>query len=60
MRMLVTGGLGFIGSALIRKILNETDHTILNLDSCTYAAMPPSRSQRLLRRTDDYHSPFQR
>jgi len=46
MRMLVTGGLGFIGSALIRKILNETDHTILNLDSCTYAAMPEALEEK--------------
>ena len=37
MRFLVTGGAGFIGSALIRFIINETDHEVLNLDKLTYA-----------------------
>jgi dTDP-glucose 4,6-dehydratase len=37
-RLLITGGFGFIGSALIRLILQETSHRILNLDALTYAA----------------------
>lgn len=38
MRILVTGGAGFIGSAVIRQYVKETDHTVINLDSLTYAA----------------------
>ncbi|WP_415502389.1 NAD-dependent epimerase/dehydratase family protein [Acetobacter orientalis] len=38
MRILLTGGCGFIGSAVIRHIINSTSHTILNIDAMTYAA----------------------
>ena len=37
MKYLITGGAGFIGSALIRHLVKNTDHVILNLDSLTYA-----------------------
>ncbi|HTH97035.1 MAG TPA: dTDP-glucose 4,6-dehydratase [Stellaceae bacterium] len=40
MRLLVTGGAGFIGSALIRHLLATTDWRIDNLDKLTYAATP--------------------
>ena len=40
MKIMVTGGLGFIGSALIRKIIDSSEHEVLNIDSNTYAAMP--------------------
>ena len=36
--ILVTGGLGFIGSNFIRYIFKKYDYKILNVDSCTYAS----------------------
>ena len=35
--ILVTGGAGFIGSAVIRNILSSTDFTVVNVDKLTYA-----------------------
>jgi len=35
--IVVTGGAGFIGSALIRYLINETDNNVINLDKLTYA-----------------------
>ena len=36
--ILVTGGAGFIGSAVVRQFLAETDHRVVNVDKLTYAA----------------------
>jgi dTDP-glucose 4,6-dehydratase len=33
----ITGGAGFIGSALIRQLISETDFTVVNIDKLTYA-----------------------
>ena len=37
MNILVTGGAGFIGSAVIRLLITETEHTVINVDKLTYA-----------------------
>ena len=36
-KILITGGAGFIGSALIRHIINNTNHIVINVDKLTYA-----------------------
>ncbi|MCP1367842.1 dTDP-glucose 4,6-dehydratase, partial [Halomonas sp. BBD48] len=37
MKILVTGGAGFIGSAVIRHVIGDTTHSVVNLDKLTYA-----------------------
>jgi dTDP-glucose 4,6-dehydratase len=38
MRLLITGGCGFIGSAVVRHLIRDTDHSVINVDVMTYAA----------------------
>jgi dTDP-glucose 4,6-dehydratase len=51
MRILVTGGAGFIGSALVRRLIEHSDHQVLVFDKLTYAGLlsslePVSSSDR--------------
>jgi dTDP-glucose 4,6-dehydratase len=39
MRVFVTGGAGFIGSALVRHLIRNSQHEVLNLDKLTYAGV---------------------
>jgi dTDP-glucose 4,6-dehydratase len=34
---LITGGAGFIGSAVVRELINHTEHSVINVDKLTYA-----------------------
>ena len=38
MKILVTGGAGFIGSAVIRNLITSGDHQVCNVDNLTYAS----------------------
>ena len=42
MRVLITGGAGFIGSALVRHLVLEKSYDVLNVDALTYAGYLPS------------------
>jgi dTDP-glucose 4,6-dehydratase len=39
MRILITGGAGFIGSALVRRLIEHTHHEVLVFDKLTYAGL---------------------
>ena len=51
MKLLITGGAGFIGSAVIRHIIRNTEYEVINLDKLTYAGnldslLPVSESSK--------------
>jgi dTDP-glucose 4,6-dehydratase len=46
--ILITGGLGFIGSNFIKHIYEKYDYNIINVDSITYAANPKNIPENIL------------
>ena len=56
MKFLVTGGAGFIGSAVIRHIINNTEDDVINVDKLTYAG----NLESLLSVSDSDHYSFER
>ena len=37
MKILITGGAGFIGTNLIKNLLDTTDHSVINIDKLSYS-----------------------
>ena len=51
--ILITGGAGFIGSALVRYLINETDNVVVNYDKLTYAGN--LESLKMIEKNERYH-----
>jgi dTDP-glucose 4,6-dehydratase len=47
MKLLLTGGCGFIGSAVVRHLIRTSDHVVVNVDKMTYAASEDALEEAL-------------
>lgn len=56
-RIIVTGAAGFIGSALVRLLMKETDAEVLVIDKLTYAGVPESLKEVGLDPANDIQTP---
>ncbi len=54
MKILVTGGCGFIGSNFIKLLLQETDAQVINFDNQTYAGVGKNIEHMKLDKSQNY------
>ena len=47
MKILLTGGCGFIGAAVVRHLIRDSDHAVINVDKLTYAASEDALQEAL-------------
>ncbi|WP_062263194.1 dTDP-glucose 4,6-dehydratase [Endozoicomonas arenosclerae] len=55
MKIMITGGAGFIGAALIRHIIRHTEHHVINVDKLTYAGNLASLAETVDHPRHNFH-----